>query len=40
MRLMIDSYRSVGHQFAKVDPLNLSSNKNVYGRLDESVLSA
>ena len=35
MRLMIDSYRSIGHQFAKVDPLYLPQNKNLYGRLPE-----
>lgn len=40
MRLMIDSYRSYGHQFAKVDPLDLPLNKNkLHGRISEQQLS-
>jgi 2-oxoglutarate dehydrogenase complex dehydrogenase (E1) component-like enzyme len=33
MRLMIDTYRTIGHQFAKIDPLELPQNKDVHGRL-------
>jgi 2-oxoglutarate dehydrogenase complex dehydrogenase (E1) component-like enzyme len=40
MRLMIDGYRSIGHQFAKIDPLDLPQNKNLPGRLPDSYLSA
>lgn len=40
MRLMIDTYRSVGHQFAKIDPLYLPQNKNLHGRLPDDVLKA
>jgi len=30
---MIEAYRSIGHQFAKTDPLDLAPNKSLYGRL-------
>lgn len=33
MRLMIDTYRTIGHQFAKIDPLELPQNKVLHGRL-------
>ena len=33
MRLMIDTYRTIGHQFAKIDPLDLPQNKDLHGRL-------
>ena len=39
MRMMIDRYRSLGHQFAKVDPLQLDSSKNLPGRLDKKILN-
>ena len=36
MRLMIDNYRSYGHQFAKVDPLDLPQyRKLLHGRIPE-----
>jgi 2-oxoglutarate dehydrogenase complex dehydrogenase (E1) component-like enzyme len=40
MRLMIDTYRTIGHQFAKIDPLDLPQNKDLHGRLPEDSLSA
>lgn len=40
MRLMIETYRSIGHQFAKIDPLYLPQNKNLYGRLPDDALKA
>jgi len=40
MRLMIDTYRTIGHQFAKIDPLDLPQNKDLHGRLPENSLSA
>jgi 2-oxoglutarate dehydrogenase complex dehydrogenase (E1) component-like enzyme len=40
MRLMIETYRSIGHQFAKIDPLDLPQNKNLFGRLPDDVLKA
>jgi 2-oxoglutarate dehydrogenase E1 component len=40
MRLMIDTYRSIGHQFARIDPLELPRNKDLHGRLNEELLSA
>jgi 2-oxoglutarate dehydrogenase complex dehydrogenase (E1) component-like enzyme len=33
---MIDGYRSIGHQFAKVDPLQLAKNKNRFERLADA----
>ena len=37
---MIDAYRSYGHQFAKVDPLDLLQNKNLlHGRIPESQIA-
>jgi 2-oxoglutarate dehydrogenase complex dehydrogenase (E1) component-like enzyme len=38
VRLMIDGYRSCGHQFAKTDPLDLPLNKNLNGRLNENTI--
>ena len=38
MRMMIDAYRNLGHQFAKVDPLNLPLNSNRVGRLEADTL--
>lgn len=35
---MIDGYRSFGHQFAKIDPLDLPLNKNLHGRLNENTI--
>ncbi len=32
---MIDTYRSIGHQFGKIDPLDLNKNKKLHGRLPE-----
>lgn len=40
MRLMIDTYRSIGHQFAKLDPLELPQNKQLHGRLPDHSLDA
>lgn len=40
MRLMIDTYRSIGHQFAKLDPLELPQNKQLHGRLPAHSLEA
>lgn len=40
MRLMIDAYRTIGHQFAKIDPLELPQNKLLHGRLPEDSLTA
>jgi 2-oxoglutarate dehydrogenase E1 component len=40
MRLMIDTYRTIGHQFAKIDPLDLGQNKDLHGRLPEDSLAA
>lgn len=37
LRMLIERYRSIGHQFAKVDPLGLPRN-NFVGSVDESVL--
>lgn len=40
MRIMIEGYRSFGHQFAKIDPLYLPQNKNLHGKLhDDSIKS-
>jgi 2-oxoglutarate dehydrogenase complex dehydrogenase (E1) component-like enzyme len=30
---MIETYRSIGHQFAKIDPLDLPTNKNLFGKI-------
>ena len=40
MRLMIEGYRSFGHQFAKIDPLYLPQNKNLHGKLHEDSIKA
>lgn len=37
LRMLIDRYRSIGHQHAKIDPLNLPKN-NFVGSVDNSVL--
>lgn len=37
LRMLIDRYRSIGHQHAKIDPLNLPKN-NFVGSVDSSVL--
>ena len=33
MRMMIDNFRTVGHHFAKIDPLSLNQNQNIFGRV-------
>lgn len=38
LRMMIERYRNISHQFAKIDPLNLPENDFV-GSVDSSVLS-
>ena len=38
LRMLIERYRSIGHQFAKVDPLNLP-NQNLIGAVDPSKIS-
>lgn len=38
LRMLIERYRSIGHQFAKVDPLNLPRG-NFIGAVDPSKLS-
>lgn len=38
MRMMIDAYRNLGHQFAKIDPLDLPLNKIRVGRLPDDTL--
>ena len=40
MRLMIDSYRAIGHRFAKLDPLDLPQNKKLNSLLPDDVLDA
>lgn len=40
MRLMIDTYRSTGHRFAKIDPLYLVQSMNLFGRLDPEIIAA
>jgi len=37
---MIDSFRALGHQLAKIDPLELPRNKNLHGSLSEDSLVA
>jgi 2-oxoglutarate dehydrogenase complex dehydrogenase (E1) component-like enzyme len=39
VRMMIDRYRAVGHQFAKTDPLNMSWHDKFPGALDSSSLN-
>jgi 2-oxoglutarate dehydrogenase complex dehydrogenase (E1) component-like enzyme len=38
LRMLIERYRSIGHQFAKIDPLNLPE-QNFVGSVDQSVLN-
>lgn len=40
MRMMIEGYRSLGHHFAKLDPLYLPQNKDLFGKLDPKCLAA
>lgn len=40
MRMMIDSYRTLGHHFAKLDPLYLSQNHDVFGEIPANSLEA
>jgi 2-oxoglutarate dehydrogenase complex dehydrogenase (E1) component-like enzyme len=40
MRLMIDSFRALGHQLAKIDPLDLPKDKNMHGSISEDSLIA
>jgi 2-oxoglutarate dehydrogenase complex dehydrogenase (E1) component-like enzyme len=37
--MMIDRYRAVGHQFAKLDPLDMHNERKLHGRLDPSILN-
>ena len=37
IRMMIERYRSIGHQFAKVDPLGMDK-KDFIGSIDQEVL--
>ena len=38
--MMIDTYRAIGHNFAKIDPLYLPQNKDLFGRPAENSLEA
>ena len=40
MRMMIDAYRSLGHHFAKTDPLYFPQNKDLFGKLPPNSLAA
>jgi 2-oxoglutarate dehydrogenase complex dehydrogenase (E1) component-like enzyme len=31
--MMIDTYRSIGHHFAKLDPLYFPQNKDLFGKI-------
>ena len=37
--MMIDAYRSVGHHFAKIDPLYLPQHQNVHGKVSQHDIS-
>ena len=39
MRLMIDTYRMIGHHFAKIDPLYLPVCKKLPGQISKDSLS-
>jgi 2-oxoglutarate dehydrogenase complex dehydrogenase (E1) component-like enzyme len=36
---MIDTFRSIGHHFAKMDPLYLEQNMDAFGRLPQEAIS-
>ena len=38
--MMLDYYRAIGHNFAKIDPLYLPQNKDLFGRPAENSLEA
>ncbi len=38
VRMMIDRYRAVGHQFAKTDPLDINYHEKMPGKLNISSL--
>jgi 2-oxoglutarate dehydrogenase complex dehydrogenase (E1) component-like enzyme len=40
MRLMIDSFRALGHQLAKIDPLELPTHKSMHGSISPYSLKA
>jgi len=32
--MMIDAYRTIGHHFAKLDPLYFPKNQDLFGKID------